>query len=129
MQLKKMMPVFAIAIGLVLAVATSGFKEGSKDKNGVNMYLFEYDNSQPYDITHVQDKGNWDLNQNAAECDQTNEEACTISVPESDVDNPGPSATLKSSFSITAATNSTTGTAYVSSLSDASAQEFNRTAE
>ncbi|MGN6804011.1 MAG: DUF6520 family protein [Ginsengibacter sp.] len=129
MKVKKIMPVFAIALGLVLALATSAFKQAPKDQNGVDTYLFEYDISQPYDVSHVQDKANWDLNQNAAGCDQTNQEACTIRVPESDVDNPGPSATLKSSFSITAATNSSTGTAYVSSLSDMSAQKFNKTAE
>lgn len=129
MNIQKMIPSFAIAIGLALAMATSGFREGPKDINGANTYLFEFDSSQPYDVAHVQDKGNWDLNQSAAECDQNNEEACTIRVPESDVDNPGPSATLKSSFSITAATNSATGTAYVSSLSDMSAQKINKTAE
>ncbi len=129
MNLKKMFPVFAIAIGLVLAVATSGFKEGVKKINGLTTYLFEYDSSQPFDITHVQDKGNWDLNQNAGECDETNQAACTIRVPESDVDNPGSTATLKSSFSITAAMNSGTSTAYVSSLSDASAQIFNKSAD
>jgi hypothetical protein len=126
---KKIIPLFAIAMGLVLAMATSAFKETPQKINGVNTYLFEFDSSQPYDVAHVEDKSNWDLNQSAAECDQTDEEACTIRVPEADVDNPGPSATLKSSFSISATTNSTTGTAYVSSLSDMSAQRINKTAE
>jgi len=129
MNLKKMFPVFAIVIGLVLALATSGFKEGPNKINGFTTYLFEFDASQPYDVSHVQDKANWDLNQNAGECDETPEAACTIRVPESDVDNPGTSATLKSAFSITAAMNSTTSTAYVTSLSDGLAQIFNKSAE
>lgn len=129
MTIKKIFPALAVALGLVLAVATSGFKGRPTKINGYATYLFEFDVTQPYDVSHVQDKGNWHLNQNAGECDATNEAACTIRVPESDVDNPGSSATLKSSFSITASMNSSTSTAYVSSLSDGSAQIFNKTAD
>lgn len=40
MKLKKIIPLFAIALGLVLAVATSGFKEAPIE--GQNPYFYEY---------------------------------------------------------------------------------------
>lgn len=40
MNFKKIIPLFAIAIGLVLAVATSGFKEKSKDNMALTFYKY-----------------------------------------------------------------------------------------
>lgn len=40
MSIKKIIPLFAIALGLVLAVATSGFKEGVKEKASLTFYKY-----------------------------------------------------------------------------------------
>lgn len=43
MKLKKIMPLFAIALGVVLAVAASGFKEGISRNGNDTFYYFQYD--------------------------------------------------------------------------------------
>ena len=45
MDFKKIMPVFAIAIGLVLALATSAFKQVPKDQNADPIFYFRFDGS------------------------------------------------------------------------------------
>jgi hypothetical protein len=43
MHLKKTTPVIAIAIGLVLALATSAFKQAPKNKSNDTIYYFRFD--------------------------------------------------------------------------------------
>jgi hypothetical protein len=56
MKIIKMIPAFAIAMGLVLALATSGFKEGPS-KN-TNQYYYAYDGPD-FTKTNIQEAGNY----------------------------------------------------------------------
>jgi len=54
MSIKKIIPLFAIALGLVLAVATSGFKENTKGSDALLTSWYEF-NGDPSDINDVLD--------------------------------------------------------------------------
>jgi len=56
MQIKKIIPLFAIAMGLVLAMATSGFKE--VPKGNVNAYFYKYQGPD-FTKTNIQDANNY----------------------------------------------------------------------
>jgi hypothetical protein len=52
MNIKKMIPAFAIVMGLVLAMATSGFKEGPK--GNLDLTFYQYTGSD-FSQTNIQD--------------------------------------------------------------------------
>jgi hypothetical protein len=56
MNIKKMIPSFAIAIGLVLAMATSGFREVPKEN--LNQYYYAYQGPD-FTKTNIQDPDNY----------------------------------------------------------------------
>lgn len=56
MKIKKMIPVFAIAMGLVLAMATSGFKEGPK--GNLDLTFYQYTGSD-FSQSNIQDINNY----------------------------------------------------------------------
>lgn len=56
MKIKKMLPVFAVAIGLVLAMATSSFKEAPKA--GQNQFFYEYVGTD-FSQNNIQEPGNY----------------------------------------------------------------------
>jgi hypothetical protein len=56
MNIKKLIPVFAIAMGLVLAMVTSGFKE--EPKGNQNPYFYEYRGSD-FSNTNIQKPTNY----------------------------------------------------------------------
>lgn len=102
MNLKKMFPVFAIALGLVLAMATSGFKEEPMKQNNLVMHTFEY--TAPggsYSQANVQDETNWVYTASTARCNDQKEKACRIFVTDDDVTQSGSSYVLNSGFGIT----------------------------
>jgi hypothetical protein len=123
MQLKKMMPVFAIAMGLVLAMATSAFKEGPKDKNGFDLFTFKYNppenQTNPYAPEFVQDESNWEYTTDDSHCSNDDVKACRIFVPAEFVN---PDNSLNSSIDIVADGSSTQ--AYVESTEAGSGDTF-----
>jgi hypothetical protein len=117
MQIRKMIPAFAIVTGLALALVTSGFKEGTK-VNKVDTFTFEYNppaGLNPYSITNVQDKSHWKETVTPPSCSGSLK-ACMLNVPDTYVDDSGDSPQLGSNFSITA-TESSSNVAYVSNTS------------
>lgn len=115
MRFNKIFPAFAIAIGLVLAVATSGFKEG-RQGNRMDTFTFQYvpptGDPHPYSVTNVQDKTNWEETGTPPSCSGS-QKACMLNVPDTYVDESGGTPELGSNFSITA-TESSSNVAYVS---------------
>lgn len=102
-----MFPVFAIAIGLVLAVATSGFKEEPMKENNLVMHTFEY--TAPggsYSQANVQDETHWVFTSSSARCNDQNVKACRIFVTDDDVTPSGSGYVLNSGFGITASSGS-----------------------
>lgn len=62
MQIKKVMPAFAIAIGLALAVATSGFKPATttiSDNGQMITAWFEFVGNDPTNLSQVEDYLNY----------------------------------------------------------------------
>lgn len=106
---KKFIPLFAIALGLVLAVASSGFREDQVD----DLFMFEYipPSAGDYSISAVEEDTNWVFRSLPPEC-EGEDKACTIGVPMSFV-NIGTPNTLKSTINIQAALGDG-GNAYVS---------------
>ncbi len=126
MNIKKIIPLFAMALGLVLALGTVAFNVHTPtDVNNAPMYTFQYDQSKPLDVTSVETNSNWHVVFEPVDCNDIDEAACTITVPQSAVDNPGQSATLKASFNITAL-ESAPGIAYVDALSSGLATNRSR---
>lgn len=123
-KIMKLLPVFGFVVGATLVLATSAFTEVSGSDP---TYTFEYDTGQPYDIPNVQNRLHWTYNDDASGCDGENEEACTITVTAASVDLSGATPVLNSNFSISAAENGNTNSAYVSTVSDPSAVIVNTT--
>ena len=115
MNIRKMLPAFAIAIGLALAMATSGFKEVPKNKNGDQLFTFQYNppGGTDYSTTSVQNVTKWSYTTDNNDCSNNDIEACKVRVPVTYVNNPTGSPSLKSSVNLTA-TESSAGISYVS---------------
>ena len=111
-----MMPAFAIAIGLVLAMATSGFKEGPKNKSGDQLFTFQYNppSGTDYSTTSVQDVNKWSHTSDNSDCSNNDVKACKVRVPVTYVNNPTGTPSLKPSINLVA-TESSSGISYVSS--------------
>jgi hypothetical protein len=67
MKIRKMMPVFAIAIGLVLAMATSAFKEGTKDVNTKFSTWYEF-TGNPSIMSDVLDNSKYEYTSGTKPC-------------------------------------------------------------
>jgi hypothetical protein len=107
MNIKKMIPAFAIAMGLVLAMATSGFKEGPKDHNKFAMRTFEY--TAPggsYSQLNVQNESNWAYTSSTDHCNNQDVKACRIFATDDDVTSSGSGFVLNPGFEITASAGS-----------------------
>lgn len=101
MNIQNIAPFAAMAVGAVLALFNSAFKQVPRDKNDDPMYTFEYTPpaSDPYSAAHVQDTANWVFTSTPDPC-LGSDKACTLEVPADFVNNPGSSPTLKSSIAI-----------------------------
>lgn len=100
-HIQKIAPFAAMAVGAVLALATSAFKQSPQTKSGDPMYTFEYTppSTDPYSAANVQDTANWNFTTNPDPC-LGSDKACTLEVPADYVKNPGSSPTLLSSIDI-----------------------------
>lgn len=124
-HIQKIAPFAAMAVGAVLALATSAFKT-SQSKSGDTTYSFEYNppSSNPYSVANVENVANWKYNASPDEC-IGDKEACTLlNVPSTYV-NTGSTPTLKSSINIDAQ-ESSTGVAFVHSTAASSATISNQ---
>lgn len=120
---KKIIPLFAIAIGLGLAVATSGFREVVKDSNGFDLFTFEYNPPEnvtnPYAPEYVQDEDNWQYTTDNTHCSNDDVKACRIFVTSGFVN---PDNSLNSSINIMVGGSSTQ--AYVQSTAVGSGDTY-----
>jgi hypothetical protein len=122
MQIRKMIPVFAIAMGLVLALATSGFRQGPKDQNKLGMHTFEYTApSGSYSQLNVQNEANWVYTSSTSRCNDQDVKACRIFVTDDDVTTSGSGFVLNPGFEITASAGSNS---YVISTDAGSGSNF-----
>jgi hypothetical protein len=112
-KIKNTLPYLAILMGGILAIATSAFAKMPKAKTVDTNYAFEY-NGPDYSAANVQDVSNWTYNASPDACSGS-QKACTIEVPDTYVDNTGPSPVLESTISIQTTTNMS-GDARVSGL-------------
>ena len=79
MNLKRIFPVFAIAIGLVLAVATSGFKDKPTNKDLSTYYFVYHPERGP-----ASDPDNWDFTSDNSLCEGDGQ-SCKIRLTEDHV--------------------------------------------
>ncbi|AYD49068.1 hypothetical protein D6B99_16455 [Arachidicoccus soli] len=103
--MQKIAPFAAMAVGVVLALATSAFNKVPKNKSGDTLYTFQYNApvTNPYSQTNVENKANWSYTAGTPSCDDNDQQACSFEVSSNSVDIPTMGdPTLKSSFSITA---------------------------
>lgn len=114
-HIRKMAPFAAMAVGAVLALATSAFNKASKSKSGDTMYTFQYNppSGTDYSENSVKDVANWSYTTNNDRCNDNNVKACKIYVPEAYVDGLPTSHTLDESIDIV--TGGTSTQAYVTS--------------
>ena len=111
----------AAAFGLVLVFAGSAFKA---DKTAAKtMYTFYYDGPD-YTAAQVTNESNWKFDADDNTCSGINEQACTIRVSASFVDNPTSSPSLKSSLNLVS-TASAPSINYVSGSADGALQISN----
>ncbi len=124
MNIQKILPACAVAMGVALVMATSAFKEAPKDKSGDPLYTFQYNppGTDPYSVANVEDVGNWSYTANTDPCTSGTAKACKIYA--SHVDNSGPEPVLLTSENISATLNMGTGTARVVSTADGSGSSF-----
>ncbi|WP_156522645.1 hypothetical protein [Arachidicoccus ginsenosidimutans] len=120
-RLSRLLPVFAIAIGVALVAVTSAFKEQPKSKSGQTLYTFEYSGGD-YSQASVEDVGNWDFTSNNDPCISGVAKACKIYA--SHVDASGDEPVLDSSENIVAAYNSATQTYRVGSTADGTGSAY-----
>jgi len=121
-RFSRFLPLFAIATGVALVMATSAFKEAPKNKNGDTMIAFEYNapgsDPNPYSQTNVETLGNWQYTSDNSACTSGNVKACKVYVSSAYVDGSGPSNyTLDPSYVITA---SSGAVSHVTATSDGS---------
>lgn len=125
MTTKKLMPLFAIVIAVVLAGITSGFKEPRSD-----LFAFQYSppssDPSPYSEANVKDTGNWIFTTTPAGCNDKDEEACLLQVTEDYVDLSGPQPRLESSINIETDVELENGTHFVISIDDMNGEFTNR---
>jgi hypothetical protein len=90
MNIKKMIPVFAIAMGLVLAMATSGFKEVPKSNstNFASWYEFTGDVTQ---LNDVLDSSQYEYTSGIKPCNGASE-ICGVSTTGATTPNSHPNA-------------------------------------
>ena len=125
-QIQKIAPFAAMAVGAMLALATSAFNNAPhKTRSGDTMYTFEYnapDNGTDYSETSVKNVSNWSYTSDNSGCGNHDVKACRIFVPETYVDDPGGSNTLDASIDIS--TGGTSSQAYVSSTDAGSGDDY-----
>lgn len=119
MNIKKIVQLFAIALGLVLAVATSGFKE-VKAPNSMHTFLYTAPLNS-YDQTDVQDPDNWQYTSSTNRCDDQDVKACRIFVTDKNVVSSGSNFALKPGFQINASSGSVS---FVTSTDDGSSSTY-----
>lgn len=113
---------FAIA-AVVIALGAVAF---TKHKKPVDMYVFQFDGTQTYSVSNVQNISNtyWKYQgKNLDLCADRDEKACRVEVTSAYVDNPT-TPTALSGVTINAALNGST--AYVTSISGTSSQYSNQ---
>lgn len=104
--IQKVAPFAAMAVGAVLALATSAFSKAPKDKSGdPTTYSFEYNppsgDPDPYSISNVQNVANWQNTTSPDPCGGSDEACTLLNVPDTYV-NGGSTPTLKSTINIVA---------------------------
>lgn len=107
---------------IVIAVLLVAFTQPTKNADQVDMYVFEFDHTQTggYDEANVENESNtyWKyIGKNLSLCDNDPTKACRVAVTSSYVNNPS-TPTALSGVTIEA-TESSTGIAYVTSMTDA----------
>ncbi|WP_162923686.1 hypothetical protein [Arachidicoccus soli] len=115
MNIQKILPACAVAMGVALVMATSAFTKAPTNKSGDTLYTFQYNapsGMHPYSQANVENVANWSYTTSTS-CNGVNVEACGLQVPESYVDDPIGSPTLDASIDISA-TESSSNVAYVS---------------
>lgn len=120
MNIKKIMPLFAIAIAVMLAVGTSGFI--NKADKSLAMHTFEYTApSGSFAQADVEDPANWQYTTLATRCNDDDVKACRIFVTDDDVVSSGSGYDLNPGFQINASSGSIS---YVTSTDAGSSSTF-----
>lgn len=125
MKIKKIIPLFAIAIGLVLAVAASGFRE--ETKTDPDLYSFEFlaPGGTDFSDDAVMDVSNWHFTSNDDPCNGL-VKACKITVTGGYKTGSNPATyALSSSINIQAAENGS-GVARVTAIADQNGSYSNK---
>ncbi|HTN37409.1 MAG TPA: hypothetical protein VL053_10065 [Arachidicoccus sp.] len=120
MELNKILPIGAIAAGVALVMATSGFTKAPKaNLGGDQLYTFQYNppGTDPYSVNNVEDENNWSLATPEDACPSGSIKACQIQA--SQVDLSGPVPMLLASEAIQAAVTPGTTSAKVTMTADA----------
>ena len=118
-NLKNLLPVLALVLGLCLVLTQSAFK-GTK----AGQYTFRY-NGPDHSKANVENESNWIYTTDPITCDDTPEQACSIVVDEAFVNNPLTTPTLKSSLNLDV-TPFSSSSAFVSGSDDATMEVVNR---
>lgn len=122
MQLKKILPLFAIAIGLALAMATSGFREGPET---VFSFVFVAPGGTDFSDDAVMDEANWDYTSDNNQCTGF-VKACKITTGSSYVTGSSPATyALDPSISVQASENGA-GVARVTGIADQTGSYSNK---
>ncbi|RZK37834.1 MAG: hypothetical protein EOO90_24145 [Pedobacter sp.] len=116
-NLKKMLPLMALVLGMGLVLTQSAFKTTKTDQ-----YTFRY-NGPNYSQANVENEANW-IHDESVACTDVPQKACSIKVDASFVNNPLTTPTLKSSLNL--ATDLYSGTAFVEGSDDGSMEIINR---
>lgn len=116
--------IFGIA-AVIIALGAVAF---TNPKKPVDMYVFQFDGTQAYTVSNVQNISNtyWKYQgKNLSLCSNTDEKACRVEVTSTYVNNPS-NPTALSGVTITGTLNTPTNTAYVSDISGTSSQYSNQ---
>jgi hypothetical protein len=116
--------IFGIA-AVIIALGAVAF---TKPKKPVDMYVFQFDGTQAYTVSNVQNISNtyWKYQgKNLDLCTDINQKACRVEVTSSYVNDPS-NPTALNGVTINAALYSPSNTAYVTSISGTSSQYSNQ---
>jgi hypothetical protein len=116
-NLKNLLPVLALVLGLGLVLTQSAFKSVKTDQ-----YTFRY-NGPDYAQANVENEANW-VHDESVTCVDAPQKACSIVVDQAFVNNPSTTPTLKSSLNLQSDIYS--GTAFVEGSDDGSMEIINR---
>ncbi|KQM65201.1 hypothetical protein ASE74_10035 [Pedobacter sp. Leaf216] len=125
----KILNLAALMLGFGLVLTQSAFTPG-KDLSAEKRvkYTFHYTGPSAMTVGDVETESNWTYDPDGLECPSGTDQACSIRIEDTYVNNPGtPSATLKASANLTAS--STAFGAVVTGSADGSITKLNREAE